>query len=117
MDNGNYKSFSGIMNKLILIHQPGGAVARLKRGRDWGQDAPGGFAQLDPENIRADAKKRVNFMPLEMFDDYEFETKTPMEWMSSVSEGGAVCAVTQWFNMNTNCYEQRAVKVCSFGTL
>lgn len=63
------------------------------------------------------ASKRIPFMPLELFDDEELETKTPQEWVASGGVDGTVKATTSWLNLNIGQHEQRPVRVLSYSSL
>lgn len=63
------------------------------------------------------ASKRTPFMPLELFDDEELESKTPQEWVESGGPEGTVKATTRWLNLNTGQDEQRPVSVLSYSAL
>lgn len=57
------------------------------------------------------ADHRLPFMPLELFDDDELETRTPQEWLLSDEPAGKVLGKSHWLNQNTGETELRRVHV------
>lgn len=54
---------------------------------------------------------RLPFMPLELFDDEDAETKMPQEWLASAPDDTAVAGSTEWLNISTGQTELRRVHV------
>jgi len=65
----------------------------------------------DADSICDKARKRASFMPLELFDDHELESRTPQEWVALGAESGGPPAASQWNSLRTGVAEQRSVKV------
>jgi hypothetical protein len=69
----------------------------------------------DEAALTAATRRRLDLLPLELFDDPERETRTGPEWVAlGDGSGGATLAVTPWLTLSTGEYEERRVRVVGY---
>jgi hypothetical protein len=98
---------------LADLRSPAGARARLPAEHSLVGDDPPQCVTPDSDCVTQEVHKQMGFMPLELFDDADFEQRTPEEWVALGAANGTF-AVTTWFNMNTSAFEHRRVRVLSY---
>ena len=75
---------------------------------------PPHLADAAPTRVQEHAHKRMAGLPLELFDDLDYETRPPEEWSALGKDTGGTRAMTAWFNMASGQTEQRHVRVVSY---
>ena len=76
--------------------------------------ATAGTESWEADTVAQEARKQMVGLPLELFDDVEFETRTAEEWVALGAAEGGTPAVTSWFSNSTGATEQRSVRVLAY---
>lgn len=89
------------------------AMQALQGGMETQSMSPA-IAQMAPADVQQHAHKQMAGLPLELFDDTDYETRTPQEWVALGADSGGTRAMSAWFNMTLGQTEQRPVRVVSY---
>ena len=102
----------GLSARTLRFLSDVGAVAHRATGLVGGQLPE--CCLPDKDGIAAEAQMHMAFMPLELFDNPEFESRSPQEWVALGADSGGTPGQVAWLSIETGGFEQRSVRVLDY---